>query len=84
MKKALMDYGKIPGTNEWEGYEKDLDVKYAHKIFFGKSVPEVIQHFAVSGCCIDRADELLFLPRKAFPVLRFCLRGVSQIRRING
>jgi len=61
-----MDYGKIPGKNEWEGYEEDLDVKYAHKLFFGKSVPEVIQHFTVSGRCIERADELLFMPRKAF------------------
>ena len=41
-------------------------MKYAHKLFFGKSVPEVIQHFTVSGRCIERADELLFMPRKAF------------------
>ena len=66
MKRESMDYGKIPRKTEWEGYEEDLDVKYAHKLFFGKSVPEVIQHFTVSGRCIERADELLFMPRKAF------------------
>ena len=29
-----MDFGKIPREKEWEGYEEDLDVKYAHKLFF--------------------------------------------------
>ena len=66
IKRDFMNYGKIPGPKEWEGYKEDLDVQYAHKLFFGKSVSEVIEHFTVSGRCIERADELLFMPRKAF------------------
>lgn len=56
---------KIPGVEEWAGYEQDLDVRYAHKLLFGKSVPEVIRHFGGGGS-IERADELLFMPRRAF------------------
>jgi hypothetical protein len=66
MKKTDMKYGKIPGPKEWEGYKDDLDVQYAYKLFFGKSIPEVMEHFTVGGRCIERADELLFMPRKAF------------------
>ena len=61
-----MKYGKIPGPKEWEGYKNDLDVQYAHKMFFGKSIPEVMDHFSVGGRCIERASELFFMPRKAF------------------
>lgn len=55
---------KIPGNAEWRGWKEDLDVKYAHKLLFGKSISEVIKHFARSP--IERAAELLFMPRKAF------------------
>lgn len=54
----------IPDNAEWAGWEEDLDVKYAHKLLFGKSISEVIHHFARSP--IERASELLFMPRKAF------------------
>ena len=66
MKKNVKKFGKIPGPKDWAGYEKDLDARYAHKLFFGKSVPEVMEHFSVGGRCIERADELRFMPRKAF------------------
>lgn len=56
---------RIPGAKEWQGYEADLDVRYAHKLLFGKSTSEVVQHFA-GARCIERADELLFMPRAAF------------------
>lgn len=56
---------KIPGAKEWQGYEADLDVCYAHKLLFGKSASEVVDHFA-GARCIERADELLFMPRGAF------------------
>lgn len=62
----------IPGNAEWVGWEEDLDVKYAHELLFGKSISEVISHFARSP--IERADELLFMPKKAFQyyVFAFC------------
>jgi hypothetical protein len=56
---------KIPGPIEWSGYERDLDVKYAHKLFFGKSIGEVQQYFGGTRS-FERADELLFMPRQAF------------------
>lgn len=56
---------EIPGRDAWSGYEDDLDVKYAHKLLFGKSTAEVQQYFGGTRS-IERADELLFMPRRAF------------------
>lgn len=56
---------RIPGPEEWRGYESDLDVRYAHKLLFGKSIEEVQQHFG-GVRSIERADELLHMPRGAF------------------
>jgi hypothetical protein len=56
---------KIPGHAEWAGCETDLDVKYAHKLLFGKSIAEVQGLFG-GVRSIERADELLFMPRRAF------------------
>ena len=67
----------IPGDKEWHGYDVDLDVRYAHKLLFGKSVAEVVQHFA-GGRCIERANELLFMPRAAFQYYVFAF--VEYIR----
>src|SRR3984957_2858125 len=36
---------KIPGSIEWSGYKDDLDVRHAHKLFFGKPISEVQQYF---------------------------------------
>jgi hypothetical protein len=56
---------RVPGDEEWRGYKDDLDVKYAHKLFYGKTILEVQEYFG-NGWSIDRADELLFMPRRAF------------------
>ena len=56
---------RVPGKAEWAGYEEDLDSRHAHKLFFGKTAPEVFEYFA-SGRAIERAAELWFIPRKAF------------------
>lgn len=56
---------RIPGHEEWLGYDADLDVRYAHKLFFGKSVEDVQRYFG-DVRSIERADELLFMPRRAF------------------
>ena len=56
---------KITGHVEWTGFETDLDVRYARKIFFGKSIAE-FQCFFGGVQSIERADELLFMPRPAF------------------
>ena len=51
---------KVPDAKAWEGYEADLDVRYAYKLLFGKTTSEVVRHFA-DARCIERADELLFM-----------------------
>ena len=56
---------KIPGSTEWNGYETDLDVRYAHKLIFGKSLDDAQEHFG-GVQSISRADELLRMPRGAF------------------
>jgi hypothetical protein len=56
---------KIPGHAEWEGYETDLDATYAHELLFGKSIAEVQELFG-DVRSIERADELLFMPQRAF------------------
>jgi hypothetical protein len=56
---------KIPGRIEWSGYQNDLNVRHAHKLLFGKSTAEVQRYFG-GVQSIQRADELLFMPRHAF------------------
>jgi hypothetical protein len=63
-KKNKSPYAKIPGSQEWLGYETDQDVAYLHKLIFGKSIQEAIPYFA--NQCIERMDELLFSPRRVF------------------
>jgi hypothetical protein len=68
---------RVPGAKEWQGYEADLDVRHAYKLLFGKSTSEVVQHFA-GARCIERANELLFMPRAAFQYYVFAF--VEYIR----
>jgi hypothetical protein len=56
---------KVPGSDAWLGYESDLDVKHAHKLMFGKTISDVQGLFG-GVRSIERADELLFMPRRAF------------------
>jgi hypothetical protein len=56
---------RIPGAEAWRGYQSDPDAKRAHALFFGKSIEEVIDLFR-GGQCIQRAQELRFMPRGAF------------------
>ncbi len=56
---------KTPDLTNWHGYKNDLDVKYMHNLFYGKSWKEVVQYFD-GARSIERADELLFCPRIIF------------------
>jgi hypothetical protein len=68
---------RIPGKSEWLGFESDLDVKYAHKLMFGKSIADVLQYFGGTSS-IERADELLFMPRGAFQYYVFAFAKFVQ------
>lgn len=56
---------RIPDESAWYGYEDDLDVRYMHGLFFGKSINEVLHYFE-GGRAIERCSELLFAPRPVF------------------
>jgi hypothetical protein len=62
---SVTDIFQIPGQKEWAGYESDLDVRSAYDLMFGKTNDEIQDLFGESDS-IDRSDELLFMPRKAF------------------
>jgi hypothetical protein len=55
----------IPDAKDWAGYQDDLEIRYAHKLYFGKRIDEVHSLFA-QGRSIERASELLFAPRRVF------------------
>jgi len=56
---------KVPGPEEWAGYKDDLDGRQAHAFWFGKSLEDVQQYFG-GVQSIQRGQELLFMPRRAF------------------
>jgi hypothetical protein len=56
---------KIPGADEWAGYKDDPEGRQAHSFWFGKSLEDVQKYFG-GGRSIQRAGELLFMPRRAF------------------
>ena len=55
----------IPTEAEWAGHEGDLDVQYAYRLLYGKTVEEAMPCF-VDNRSIERADELGFAPRRVF------------------
>jgi len=56
---------KIPGPEEWAGYKDDISARQAHSFWFGKS-PDDMQPYFKDGQSIQRGQELLFMPRRAF------------------
>ena len=70
---------KIPDKEDWKGSEKDLDVKYFHRLVFGKGIDDVVDLF--SGLrSIVRADELLFSPRRVFQYYIFSYMTLLNVR----
>jgi hypothetical protein len=64
MTEKLKKPANVPGPEEWSGHN-DIDARNVHAFWFGKSLDEVQKHFA-GGQSIQRGDELLFMPRRAF------------------
>lgn len=63
---------KIPTAEDWQGYQDDLDARFAYPLFFGKNIVEVQPVFQMN--VIERAWELRVLPVKAFQYYVFALR----------
>ncbi len=62
----------IPTEKEWGAYQDDLDQNYAHGIFAGRDLIQVIPSFARSS--IERAEDLRFMPTIPFRyyIFAFC------------
>jgi hypothetical protein len=56
---------KIPGAGEWAGYKDDLGAREVHAFWFEKSLDDA-QPFFEGGRSIQRAQELLHMPRGIF------------------
>lgn len=62
----------IPSEEDWGNYQDDLDQNYAHGIFAGRDLTQVMSAFARSS--IERAEELRFMPTIPFQyyIFSFC------------
>ncbi len=63
----------IPTEQDWENYWDDLDAKWAHKVFAGKSNDEV--QVAFRNCVIEKMSDLWFMPIKPF---QYYMYGFKQ------
>ena len=54
----------VPTEAEWGDYEVDLDQKYAHKMFAGRTNQEMLPYFRRN--VIERTDELRWMPVAPF------------------
>ena len=70
----------IPGEAAWSGHEGDLDAQYAYDKLFGKSVAQVEQMLGDNGS-LARAEDLHFMPRRAFQYYIFAFTQFLQSER---
>ena len=54
----------VPTEAEWGDYHADLDQKYAHDLFAGRTNEEMLPHFHRN--VIERTDELRWMPEVPF------------------
>jgi hypothetical protein len=54
----------VPTEKDWGDYQADLDTKYAHDLFAGRTNQEMQVHFRRNP--IERADELRWMPPVPF------------------
>jgi len=55
---------EVPNENDWEDYALDLDQKYAHDIFYGKTNSEMMSKYKRN--VTHRASDLRFMPKIPF------------------
>jgi hypothetical protein len=63
----------VPNEYDWGNFKADLELEYAHKIFFGKSNQNVQADFYRS--VIERTSELEVMPR---PVFQYYMLGFKD------
>ena len=64
------DIEKIPTEDQWADWQSDMELKYAHQIFSGKSNKEIQEEFYRS--VIERSHELRLMPE---PVFQYYMLG---------
>lgn len=55
---------KIPTDQDWENYKSDLDAKYAHGIYFGKTNSEMLPLY--KDHVLSRSEDINWMPKKPF------------------
>ena len=55
---------RVPTEEDWGNWRADLDQAYAHRIFAGKSLKDILPLFEEN--VIERTDELRFMPPVPF------------------
>jgi hypothetical protein len=69
----------LPTESDWGDYQDDLDTKYAHDLFAGRTNEEMQVHFRRNP--IERTDEFEMDAASAVSLLR---PGVSRFRDGKG
>jgi hypothetical protein len=55
---------RVPTEADWGNYEADLDQSHAHRLFAGRTNPEMLPRFREN--VIERTDELRWMPEVPF------------------
>ena len=77
---------RVPSREAWGDLKADPEVRYAHKLFSGKTIEEAAPLFVSNP--IERAAELRFSPAPVFAYYVFCfvdflVSAESTRRRAN-
>ncbi len=71
----------IPTESDWENYIEDLDMKYAHGMFIGKSNEQMLSEY--KDRVLSRSEDIFWMPKKPFQYYIFGFRDFI-IRRDFG
>jgi len=61
---------EIPDGSDWGNWQDDMDLSYAHSVYYGRSNEELEEYFVFAP--IEAAGELAFMPA---PVFRYYVIG---------
>jgi hypothetical protein len=62
----------VPTENEWENYKEDLDTKYAHDLFIGKTNEQMLSEY--KDRVLARSEDIYWMPIKPFQYYIFGFR----------
>ena len=71
---------RVPAEEDWGNWQADLDQAYAHNIFAGRTLEEVMPLFEQN--VIERTDELRFMPPVPFRYYMIGFRDYVMSKRV--